>query len=139
VSAQAKPISEVVKEFEQSLENLRPATRRIYVAGARTAIRCAHLELWQCPSTGELLASLGESPTEKKTRISPFLNFLGGGELEELVSDQDSAALQNSRWHRCGRRPIGGGVPVAGIWGCSPCCVLRTSRDCAETDTEDHR
>jgi hypothetical protein len=95
VSAQPKAISEVVKEFEQSLENLRPSTRRIYVAGARTAIRSAHLELWQCPSTGELLASLGESPTEKKARISPFLNFLGGGELEELVSDEDSTALQN--------------------------------------------
>ena len=98
MSAQAKPISEVVKEFEQSLENLRPSTRRIYVAGARTAIRCAHLELWQCPSTpstGELLASLGESPTEKKARISPFLNFLGGRELKELVSDEDSTALQN--------------------------------------------
>ena len=89
MSAQAKPISEVVKEFEQSLENLRPSTRRIYVAGARTAIRAANLELWQCPSTGELLASLGESPTEKKERISPFLNFLGGGELKELVSDED--------------------------------------------------
>jgi hypothetical protein len=95
VSAQPKAISEVVKEFEQSLENLRPSTRRIYVAGARTAIRSAHLELWQCPSTGELLASLGESPTEKKARISPFLNFLGGGELKELVSDEDSTALQN--------------------------------------------
>jgi hypothetical protein len=95
VSAQAKPISEVVKEFEQSLENLRPSTRRIYVAGARTAIRSAHLELWQCPSTGELLASLGQSPTEKKARISPFINFLGGGELKELVSDEDSTALQN--------------------------------------------
>jgi hypothetical protein len=95
VSAQAKPISEVVKEFEQSLENLRPSTRRIYVAGAKTAIRAANLELWQCPSTGELLASLGESPTEKKARISPFLKFLGGGELKELVSDEDSAALQN--------------------------------------------
>jgi hypothetical protein len=95
VSAQAKPISEVVKEFEQSLENLRPSTRRVYVAAARTAIRAAHLELWQCPSTGELLASLGQSPTKKKARISPFLNFLGDGELEELVSDEDSAALQN--------------------------------------------
>ena len=95
MSAQAKPISEVVKEFEQSLENLRPSTRRVYVAAAKTAIRSAHLELWQCPSTGELLASLGESPTEKKARISPFLNFLGDGELEELVSDEDSAALQN--------------------------------------------
>jgi hypothetical protein len=95
VSAPPKAISEVVKEFEQSLENLRPSTRRIYVAGAKAAIRCAHLEFWQCPSTGELLASLGESPTEKKARISPFLNFLGGGELKELVSDEDSTALQN--------------------------------------------
>jgi hypothetical protein len=95
VSAQTKTISEVVKDFEQSLRNLRPSTRRSYVAGARTAIRSAHLELWQCPSTGELLASLGESHTEKKARISPFLNFLGAGELKELISDEDSAALQN--------------------------------------------
>jgi hypothetical protein len=95
VSAQAKPISELIEDFEQSLENLRPSTRRVYVAAAKTAIRSAHLELWQCPSTGELLASLGESPTEKKARISPFLNFLGDGELDELVSDEDSAALQN--------------------------------------------
>ena len=65
------------------------------MAGARSAIRAASLELWQCPSTGELLASLGESPTEKKARISPFLNFLGDGEPKELVSDEDSAALQN--------------------------------------------
>ena len=95
MSAQAKPISEVVKDFEQSLESLRPSTRRVYMAGARSAIRAANLELWQCPSTGELLASLGQSPTEKKARISPFLNFLGGGELKELVSDEDSTALQN--------------------------------------------
>jgi hypothetical protein len=95
VSAQAKAISEVVKDFEQSLENLRPSTRRAYVAGARAAIRAASLELWQCPSATELLASLGKSPTEKRVRISPFLDFLGGGEPEELASDEDSAALQN--------------------------------------------
>ena len=95
MSAQAKPISEVVKDFEQSLENLRPSTRRVYVAGARSAIRAANLELWQCPSATELLASLGKSPTEKRGRISPFLDFLGGGEPKELVSDEDSAALQN--------------------------------------------
>jgi hypothetical protein len=95
VSAQAKTISEVVKDFEQSLENLRPSTRRVYVAGARAAIRAARLELWQCPSATELLASLGKSPTEKRARISPFLDFLGDGEPKELVSDEDSAALQN--------------------------------------------
>ena len=95
MSAQAKPISEVVKDFEQSLGNLRPSTKRVYVAGARAAIRAANLQLWQCPSATELLASLGKSPTEKRVRISPFLDFLGGGESKEVVSDEDSAALQN--------------------------------------------
>jgi hypothetical protein len=95
VSAQTKQISEVVKDFERSLENLRPSTRRVYLAGARSALRAANLELWQCPSATELLASLGKSPTEKRVRISPFLDFLGGGEPKVLVSDEDSAALQN--------------------------------------------
>jgi hypothetical protein len=95
VSAQAKPISEVVKDFEQSLENLRPSTRRVYVAGARAAIRAASLELWQSPSAADLLASIGKSPTEKRARISPFLDFLGGGGPKQSVSDEESAALQN--------------------------------------------
>jgi hypothetical protein len=95
VSAQAKPISEVVKDFEQSLGNLRPSTKRVYVAGARAAIRAASLELWQSPSTTDLLASIGKSPAEKRARISPFLDFLGGGESKQSVSDEDIAALQN--------------------------------------------
>jgi hypothetical protein len=65
------------------------------VAGAWAAIRAASLELWQCPSATELLASLGKSPTEKRARISPFLNFLDGGKPKNSVSKQDSAALQN--------------------------------------------
>jgi hypothetical protein len=85
--------SEVVKDFEQSLENLRPSTRRVYVAGARAAIRAASLELWQSPSTNELLASIGKSPTGK--RISPFLAFLGGGGPKQSVSSEDLASLQN--------------------------------------------
>ena len=91
--AQAKPISEVVKDFEQSLENLRPSTRRVYMAGAK-ALRAACLELWQNPSTDELLALIRESPSEKR-RISPFLAFLGDGGPNNSLSDQDSAALQN--------------------------------------------
>ena len=70
VSAQAKPISEVVKDFEQSLGNLRPSTKRVYVAGARAAIRAASLELWQSPSTADLLASIGKSPTEKRANLA---------------------------------------------------------------------
>ena len=95
MSAQAKPISEVVKDFEQSLGNLRPSTKRVYVAGARAAIRAASLELWQSPSTADLLASIGKSPTEKRARISPFLDFLGGGGSKQSVSDEEIAALQN--------------------------------------------
>ena len=95
VSAQAKPISQVVKDFEQSLQTLRPSTRRVYVAGARAAIRAASLELWQSPSATDLLASIGKFPIEKRARISPFLDFLGGGGPKQSVSDEDSAALQN--------------------------------------------
>ena len=95
MSAQAKPISELLEDFEQSLETLRPSTRRVYVAGARAAIRAARLELWQCPSATELLASLGKSPTEKNARISPFLDFLDSGKPKNSVSEQDSTALQN--------------------------------------------
>jgi hypothetical protein len=93
VSAQAKAISEVVKDFEQSLQNLRPSTKRVYVAGARAAIRAASFEPWQNPSLTDLLASIGKSPIEKNVRISPFLDFLGGP--KQSVSDSDSAALQN--------------------------------------------
>jgi hypothetical protein len=94
-SAQAKPISELLEDFEQSLRTYRPSTRRVYVAGARAAIRAASLELWQSPSATELLASIGRSPTEKRARISPFLDFLGGGGLKQSASGEDSAALQN--------------------------------------------
>jgi hypothetical protein len=47
------------------------------------------------PFDWRTIASLGKFPTEKKARISPFLEFLGGGEPKELMSDEDSAALQN--------------------------------------------
>jgi hypothetical protein len=43
VSAQTKAISEVVKDFEHSLETYRPSTRRVYVAGARAVIRALRL------------------------------------------------------------------------------------------------
>jgi hypothetical protein len=95
VSAQAKAISEVVKDFEQSLESLRPSTRRVYVAGARAAVRAASLELWQSPSTNEIMASIGKSPPQKRARISPFLDFLDGGGSKQSISDEEIAALQN--------------------------------------------
>jgi hypothetical protein len=65
------------------------------MAGARAAIRAAGLELWQSPSTSELLASIAKFPTEKKARISPFLDFLDGGRSKQSVSDEEIAVLQN--------------------------------------------
>jgi hypothetical protein len=93
VSTQAKPISELIEDFEQSLEGLRPSTRRVYVAGAKAALRAACLELWQSYSRNELSALVRESPTEK--RISPFLAFLGDGEPKNWLSDEDIAGLQS--------------------------------------------
>ena len=84
VSAQAKPISEVVKDFEQSLENLRPSTRRVYVAGARAAIRAARLELWQCPSATELAASLGKIAHRKESTNLAFLGFFRRRKTQEF-------------------------------------------------------
>jgi hypothetical protein len=74
VSAQTKTISEVVKEFEQSLQNLRPSTRRVYLAGARAAIRAARLELWQCPSATELLVAR-KIPHQKESTNLAFFGF----------------------------------------------------------------
>lgn len=95
MSAQSKPISQVVNDFEQSLQAYRPSTRRVCVAGARAAIRAASLDLSQRTSTNQLLASIEQFPAEKRVRISPFLAFLGSGEPEQSLSEEDSAALRN--------------------------------------------
>jgi hypothetical protein len=94
VSAQAKPISELIEDFKQSLEGLRPSTRRVYVAGAKAAIRAATLAFWQNPSTTDLLASIGKSPIEKRARISPFLDFLGDGGSKQSISGEEIVALR---------------------------------------------
>jgi hypothetical protein len=74
------------------------------VAGARAAIKAVSLELWQSPSTTDRLASIGKSPTEKRARISPFLDFLGDREPKNSPSDQGAAALQNWVIQRLGRQ-----------------------------------
>jgi hypothetical protein len=83
----------VIEDFEQSLESLRPSTRRVYVRAPRHPSEPLALEPWQSPSTDELLALIRESPTEK--RISPFLAFLGDGEPKNSSSDEDISGLQN--------------------------------------------
>ena len=95
MSAQAKAISEVVKDFEQSIRSLKPSTRRVYLAGARAAIRAARLELWQSCSHDELLALIRTSPPEQGARVTPLLAFLGGGGANRSIPKEDITDLQN--------------------------------------------
>ena len=91
VSAQPKAISELLADFEQSLENSS--------ARHQTGLRGGRQNGYQIRSLGALAVPFDwpnywprRRIPKKKARISPFLNFLGDGELEELVSEEDSAA-----------------------------------------------
>jgi hypothetical protein len=95
LSAQAKAISEVIKDFEQSIRSLKPSTRRVYVAGAKAALRAARLELSQSCSHEELLALIRTSPPEQGARVAPLLAFLGGGGANRSVLKEDITGLQN--------------------------------------------
>ena len=96
MSAQAKAISAVIKDFEQSLGGLKPSTRRVYVAGAKAAIRAARLELWQSCSHDELLDLIRKSPPEQGARVTPFLAFLCGARgANRSVPKEDITGVQN--------------------------------------------
>jgi len=99
VSAQqAKPISELIKDFEQTLQGLQPSTRRVYVAGAKAAIRTAGKELsQQSSSLEERLALIRKSPPKEGARVAPFLAFLGGAaaRAKGSVHKEEITALQN--------------------------------------------
>jgi hypothetical protein len=104
LSAQAKAIREVVKDFEQSIRSLKPSTRRVYLAGARAAIRAARLELWQSCSHDELLALIRTSPPEQGARVTPLLAFLGGGGANRSIPKEDITDLQNWVIQTLGKR-----------------------------------
>jgi hypothetical protein len=52
------------------------------------------LNLWESPSATDLLASIGKFQ-KNSARVSPFLDFLGGGGSKQSLSYQDSATLRN--------------------------------------------
>ncbi len=96
MSAQAKAISEVVKDFEQSIRSLKPSTRRVYLAGAKAAIKGARLELWQSCSHDELLYLIRKSPPEPAARVTPLLAFLGDVRgPNRSVPKEDATGVQN--------------------------------------------
>ena len=96
MSAQAKAISAVIKDFEESIRSLKPSTRRVYAAGAKAAIRAARLELSQSYSHDGLLDLIRKSPPEPGTRVAPFLTFLRGARgTNRSVSKEEITGVQN--------------------------------------------
>jgi hypothetical protein len=88
---------DVLKEFERSLERRKPSTIRLYVAGAKAAIKAAKVNVLECGSYAELLALIREAQPEKGVRIAPFLRFLergGEGELNKSVAREAVRGIQ---------------------------------------------
>jgi hypothetical protein len=93
---------DVIKEFAQSLAGRKPSTARLYVAGARAAIKAAGADVSECGSRAELLTLLRKSPPIKgAARVAPFLRFLEGGgaasdrRAKESLSTEDIRGIQN--------------------------------------------
>lgn len=96
MSAQAKAISAVIKDFEESIRSLKPSTRRVYAAGAKAAVRATRLELSESCSHDELLDLIRKSPPEPGARVTPFLTFLGGARGDtRSVPKEHITGLQN--------------------------------------------
>jgi len=89
----------VIQEFAQSLAGRKPSTIRLYVAGARAAIKAAGAAVSECGSRAELLSLVRKSRPRKSARVAPFLHFLerGGGAngtVKESLATEDIRGIQ---------------------------------------------
>jgi hypothetical protein len=89
---------DVIQKFTQSLAGSRPSTIRLYVAGARAAIKAAGSEVSGCGSRAELLSVLRKGQPIKAARVAPFLRFLegggGGARAKESLALEDIRGIQ---------------------------------------------
>jgi hypothetical protein len=80
---------DVIREFAQSLTGRKPSTIRLYVAGAKAAIKAAGANVSKCGSYAQLLSILRKRQPIKAVRVAPFLRFLeqraGGGTSRESL------------------------------------------------------
>ena len=94
--------TDVIREFAQSLAGRRPSTIRLYVAGARAAIKAVGAGVSECGSRAELLSLLRKSRPRKGARVAPFIRFLergsvgadGDARVNQAVSPEDSRGIQ---------------------------------------------
>ncbi len=125
VSAQPKPISEVVKDFEQSLENLRPSTKRVYVGrGDRgTMLRCllallARLERAAGPagSTAVLPQIFPMEPVKTPFPRTQRRSLGPSSPAQRSAATQPGRRAQQHRAHHSGKIRVAflGGEPLKG-------------------------
>jgi hypothetical protein len=91
--------TDVIQEFTQSLAGRRPSTIRLYVAGARAAVKAAGADVSECGSRAELLSQIRKSQPIKGARVAPFLRFLeggggGGARAKESLALEDIRGIQ---------------------------------------------
>jgi hypothetical protein len=95
-------VTDVIQEFAQSLAGRKPSTIRLYVAGARAAVKAVGAGVSECGSRAELLSLLQKSRPKKGARVGPFLRFLewgsvgadGDARVNQAVSLEDSRGIQ---------------------------------------------
>jgi hypothetical protein len=89
---------DVIREFAQWLEGLRPSTIRLYIAGTKAAIKAAGVNVSECGSHAELLSVLRKGQPIKAARVAPFLRFLegggGGARAKESLALEDIREIQ---------------------------------------------
>jgi hypothetical protein len=85
----------VIKDFEASLKNLSPPTKRAYLAGAKSVLRAAFAgsdPCGGCASYAELWARIRDFKPQKPIRARPFLRF-----VESPQGPASPEALQSIR------------------------------------------
>lgn len=79
---------DAIREFKRALKGRKPSTVRLYVAGAKAAMKAVKAKAPECQSYAELLAAIREIRLKKSVRVAPFLRFLedscGGGATESM-------------------------------------------------------
>ena len=84
-----------VTDFKRSLEGLSDSTARVYVAGAKAAMKAAKANVLGWGSYPELLALIRETLPSTRARIAPFLRFLECSQTTNSVRIEEARTTQD--------------------------------------------
>jgi hypothetical protein len=78
---------DLIAEFKRALKGRKPSTLRLYLAGAKAALKTAHVRA--SDTVPAVIAAIRENPPRDGSRVSPFLRF-----LTAVQRTDDSLAIQ---------------------------------------------